>query len=358
MDRYHLGQLVRGTITQLTDFGAFARLEDGIEGLIHVSELAEGRVTHPRNVVQEGWNLILRVIRIDPQRRRMGLSLKRAMEPQEGDTMEPQGPLPAIAGRTPAPAEAPAEGGERPAPAMGGGAPRQDRGMGGAPRQDRGMGGGGRQDRGDRGRRSEEVERAQMPAQPQLETAMAAAMAAAMGQTAEPETPALPAPGQSVNEEGPGGYLERQARETAAPEASVEPAPAAPMDAFAEAAPEAPAEAAPAAAPEARFTDLQEEMAEATGPALDSMAPEPAFTDIQEGMAEATAPAEEAAAGEPISTEMQADLAEARSLEPETGAAESAAAPEEDAYAPQMGPGETVTPATEDEGLDTDTATS
>jgi small subunit ribosomal protein S1 len=94
MEHYQLGQLVRGTITQLTDFGAFARLEDGIEGLIHVSELAEGRVTHPRNVVQEGWELTLRVIRIDPQRRRMGLSLKRAMEPQEGDTMEPQGALP------------------------------------------------------------------------------------------------------------------------------------------------------------------------------------------------------------------------------------------------------------------------
>jgi len=93
MDHYQLGQLVRGTITQLTDFGAFARLEDGIEGLIHVSELAEGRVTHPRNVVQEGWELTLRVIRIDPQRRRMGLSLKRAMEAQEGDTLEPQGEL-------------------------------------------------------------------------------------------------------------------------------------------------------------------------------------------------------------------------------------------------------------------------
>jgi small subunit ribosomal protein S1 len=96
MEHYHLGQLVRGTITQLTDFGAFARLEDGIEGLIHVSELAEGRVTHPRNVVQEGWELTLRVIRIDPQRRRMGLSLKRAMEAQEDDTMPPQEPLPPV----------------------------------------------------------------------------------------------------------------------------------------------------------------------------------------------------------------------------------------------------------------------
>ena len=101
MEHYQLGQLVRGTITQLTDFGAFARLEDGIEGLIHVSELAEGRVTHPRNVVQEGWELTLRVIRIDPQRRRMGLSLKRAMEPQEGDTLPPQEPLPVPTPRVP-----------------------------------------------------------------------------------------------------------------------------------------------------------------------------------------------------------------------------------------------------------------
>ena len=65
-ENYHLGQLVRGTITQLTSFGAFARLEDGIEGLIHVSELAEGRVAHPRNVVKEGDVVELKVIRIDP----------------------------------------------------------------------------------------------------------------------------------------------------------------------------------------------------------------------------------------------------------------------------------------------------
>ena len=65
-DQYQLGQLVRGTITQITTFGAFARLDDGIEGLIHVSELAEGRVAHPRNVVKEGEVLDLKVIRIAP----------------------------------------------------------------------------------------------------------------------------------------------------------------------------------------------------------------------------------------------------------------------------------------------------
>jgi small subunit ribosomal protein S1 len=85
MAKYQPGQLVEGTITQLANFGAFARIADGIEGLIHVSELAEGRVQHPRSVVKEGDTVTLRIIRIDPQRKRMGLSLKRAAEGYEGN---------------------------------------------------------------------------------------------------------------------------------------------------------------------------------------------------------------------------------------------------------------------------------
>ena len=77
---YEVGQLVRGSVTQLANFGAFARIEDGIEGLIHVSELTDERITHPKQVVQEGQELLLRIIRIDPQRRRMGLSLRRALD--------------------------------------------------------------------------------------------------------------------------------------------------------------------------------------------------------------------------------------------------------------------------------------
>lgn len=96
-ENYRLGQIVHGTITQLTTFGAFARLEDGIEGLIHVSELAEGRVAHPKNVVNVGDSLDLKVIRIDPAKRRIGLSLKRVNEDEnapvptgeEGDEMAP-----------------------------------------------------------------------------------------------------------------------------------------------------------------------------------------------------------------------------------------------------------------------------
>jgi predicted RNA-binding protein with RPS1 domain len=85
--KYEVGQLVRGTVTQLANFGAFARIEDGIEGLIHVSELTDERITHPKQVVKEGDELLLRIIRIDPQRRRMGLSLRRALDTPDEELM-------------------------------------------------------------------------------------------------------------------------------------------------------------------------------------------------------------------------------------------------------------------------------
>jgi small subunit ribosomal protein S1 len=75
------GQLLEGTITKLTKFGAFASLEGlgdiEVEGLIHISELADRRVEHPREVVDTGQKLRLRVIKVDRERRRIGLSLKR-----------------------------------------------------------------------------------------------------------------------------------------------------------------------------------------------------------------------------------------------------------------------------------------
>ena len=83
-DRYHLGQMVEGTITQLASFGAFARIEDGVEGLIHVSEMGDGRVQHPRDVVQEGDVIQARIIRIDPARKRMGLSMRQPGEERRG----------------------------------------------------------------------------------------------------------------------------------------------------------------------------------------------------------------------------------------------------------------------------------
>jgi small subunit ribosomal protein S1 len=75
------GQLVEGTITKLTKFGAFAAIKDleefEIEGLIHISELSDRRIEHPKEVVEEGQTLAMRLIKIDRDRRRIGLSLKR-----------------------------------------------------------------------------------------------------------------------------------------------------------------------------------------------------------------------------------------------------------------------------------------
>jgi small subunit ribosomal protein S1 len=79
---YHVGQLVEGTITRLASFGAFALIDAEIEGLIHVSELSGGRINHPKDVVHVGEKHVMRIIRIDPDRRRMGLSLKRVTDPQ------------------------------------------------------------------------------------------------------------------------------------------------------------------------------------------------------------------------------------------------------------------------------------
>src|SRR5688572_24092814 len=90
--KYEVGQLVYGTVTQLANFGAFARIEDGIEGLIHVSELVDDRVSHPKQVVSEGDELLLRIIRIDPQRRRMGLSLRRALDTADEELVGVFGP--------------------------------------------------------------------------------------------------------------------------------------------------------------------------------------------------------------------------------------------------------------------------
>jgi small subunit ribosomal protein S1 len=77
VEKFSIGQLVEGVITRLTKFGAFARLEGDIEGLIHISELSENRVEHPKEVLKEGDVKTLRVIRIDPDQHRIGLSLRK-----------------------------------------------------------------------------------------------------------------------------------------------------------------------------------------------------------------------------------------------------------------------------------------
>ncbi|WP_404375025.1 30S ribosomal protein S1 [Kytococcus sedentarius] len=73
-----IGQIVPGKVTKLVPFGAFVRVEDGIEGLVHISELAERHVELPEQAVQVGQEVFVRVIDIDLERRRISLSLKQA----------------------------------------------------------------------------------------------------------------------------------------------------------------------------------------------------------------------------------------------------------------------------------------
>jgi small subunit ribosomal protein S1 len=72
-----VGQLMEAKITRLTKFGAFAMLESGIEGLIHISEISDEHIGHPKEVIHEGDEVTLRVIKVEPESHRIGLSLRR-----------------------------------------------------------------------------------------------------------------------------------------------------------------------------------------------------------------------------------------------------------------------------------------
>jgi small subunit ribosomal protein S1 len=77
IDKYQVGQIVTGQVTKLAPFGAFVRIEGPLEGLIHISELVDRRVGHPQEVVKEGDILPLKIVRIERDRHRLGLSLKQ-----------------------------------------------------------------------------------------------------------------------------------------------------------------------------------------------------------------------------------------------------------------------------------------
>lgn len=100
-DKYQPGQLVKGAVTKITNFGVFIGLEDGLEGLLHISELADHKVEDPEEVVQVGQELEVKVLRVDTDERKIGLSLKRVdwSEEQEraageAEAAEAGGPTP------------------------------------------------------------------------------------------------------------------------------------------------------------------------------------------------------------------------------------------------------------------------
>ena len=91
---FNVGDVIDGTVTKLVNFGAFVRVRDGLEGLIHISELSHQRVAHPGDVVHEGQALQLKIISLDSERHRLGLSLKQAEEPPARPAPEPAAPGP------------------------------------------------------------------------------------------------------------------------------------------------------------------------------------------------------------------------------------------------------------------------
>jgi len=90
-EKYRVGMDVKGKVVRTTDFGAFVELEDGVEGLLHVSELSHDRVNKPEDVVQLGQELTLKVIKLDPEERKIGLSLRAFLEGQGESAVEEEG---------------------------------------------------------------------------------------------------------------------------------------------------------------------------------------------------------------------------------------------------------------------------
>jgi small subunit ribosomal protein S1 len=83
LDKYRVGMDVKAKVVRLTDFGAFVELEDGVEGLLHISELSHERVAKPEDVVSIDQELSLKIIKLDANERKLGLSLRAYLDSQE-----------------------------------------------------------------------------------------------------------------------------------------------------------------------------------------------------------------------------------------------------------------------------------
>ena len=263
---FKVGDVIDGTVTKLVNFGAFVRVREGLEGLIHISELSHQRVAHPGDVVHEGQVLKLKIISLDSERHRLGLSLKQAEEP---------------------PARSMPEFGS---PAVGGGERRE------------------RRDRRDRPDRSYAPSDTLSEPEGGIDTTLAAAFAQVRDQLAAAEAASTPEPVAEATTEAPEAAATDEASEPVAEAAAEAPVAEAPVAEAAAEAPEAAAEPEPEPAPEAVA-----EVAEAPS----TPEPEP------EAAAEAPkAPEGETAAGAPVAEAAEAPEAVA---EPEPEAVAKAA---------------------------------
>ena len=219
---FKVGDVIDGTVTKLVNFGAFVRVRDGLEGLIHISELSHQRVAHPGDVVHEGQTLKLKIISLDSERHRLGLSLKQAEEP-------PARPEPVAPTQTAAPAAAPSSP-PSPRPER---RPRPERGYSMTDAVQEPEGG---------------IDNTLAAAFAHVRQQLAASEAAEVPPAAPEEEPVAKKPrAKKVVEEAP---VEAAAAPAEAPEAPAE-AVAAPAETPAEAPVEAPAEAAPEVSAEA-----------------------------------------------------------------------------------------------------------
>ena len=324
VDKYQEGQIVVGLVTKLVTFGAFARIEGPVEGLIHVSELVDRRIGHPKEVVREGDLLPLKIVRIERDRHRLGLSLRRARDEGEalgyvftdgGEVLSVpediraefearEGPIPPPVeepDETPATAPVPEAAGETTVATTE--APRAEAATEAA-----------------------EAPTAKAPATeaPKEVGAIEAAFAEA---TAEPvaataEEPAAPEPDTKAAPEAETPAVAEAAPEAETP-AVAEAAPEAETPAVAEAAPE-PAAAA-AEEPTAEATPAAETAPEAETPAAEEAAPEPEPAATEEPAAEA-APEAETPAGAEAAPEPDVPATTEAAPEPEPAATEEPAA--------------------------------
>jgi small subunit ribosomal protein S1 len=87
LENYHEGDVVEGRVTKVVTFGAFVEILPGVEGLVHISELAQHHVENPREVVSQGQPVNVKIIEVDGDRRRLSLSLKRV---EDSDPVQPR----------------------------------------------------------------------------------------------------------------------------------------------------------------------------------------------------------------------------------------------------------------------------
>jgi small subunit ribosomal protein S1 len=271
---FKVGDIIEGTVTKLVNFGAFVRVRDGLEGLIHISELSHQRVAHPGDVVHEGQLLKLRIISLESDRHRLGLSLKQAEE-------APARPAPEAMATTAAATPAPARPAARPE----------------------------RRERSGRGERERSYTASDAVQEPEggIDTTLAAAFAGVREQIAAAEAAETPA-----DMAAPSATAEAPAAEAPAAEAPAAEAPAAEAaGAEASAAEDAPApETGTPAEAAAEPAEAAAEPAEASGAEAPAAEAPAAEAPAAEALA-AEAPAAEAPAAEPATDAPASDNAEA-----------------------------------------------